>query len=71
MGSKVERSEGRGKQRHGESVLDGNLRLRRSSGKNQDSSGSALLAVYERWWSEGGRGSGEVWRECGLGAADL
>ena len=55
--SKVERSEGRGKRRHDEFVLDANLRLRRlgeDPGQQQLSgSGSALLAVHVRWWSEG------------------
>ena len=57
MVSKVERSEGRGKRRHDEFVLNANLRLRRLGDdpglQRLSGSGSALLAVDERWWSEG------------------
>ena len=65
VGSKVEGSEGRGKQRHGESVLDGNLRLRRARGRTR-----AAAALRQRLRPPGGAREVVEWGsgagvECG------
>ena len=70
--SKVEGSVWRGKQRNGESVLDAYRghggALGRTKGQQRPcGSGSALLAVHERWWREWS-GVGRCGMQMGWGA---